>query len=63
VDRAFGREFRSGGFEHFFAASANINGGAEFEEAGGHAFTEACASASDEGALVLQKVRLEHGIK
>ena len=63
MDRAFGREFHSGVLEHFFAASANINGGAEFEEPLRHAFAEARAAAGDEDALVLQKVGIEHRIE
>src|SRR5262249_2721431 len=60
-DRAFGRKFDGGLLEDFFAASADVDGCAEFEESLGHAFTEAGASAGDEDALGFEKVWGEHG--
>ena len=47
-------------FQNFFAAAADVDGGSEFEEACGHAFAEAGASAGDEDALVVEKVGAEH---
>ena len=55
------REFGGGLFENFFAAAADVDCRAEFEEAVGHAFAEAGAAAGDEDAFVVQKIGAEHG--
>src|SRR5208337_1915068 len=60
VDGSLGREFGSGLFENFCAAAADVDRGSEFEEAFGHAFAEAGASAGDQDALRLQKIGAEH---
>ncbi len=63
VDGAFGGggEFGGGLLEDIFAATADVESGAEFEEAMSHGFAEACAAASDEDALVAEKIVVEHG--
>ena len=48
----FGGEFGCSLFKDFFAAAADVDRGAEFEEALGHAFAEAGAAAGDEDAFV-----------
>ena len=62
VDCALWGEFGCGLFEDLFAAAADVDRGSEFEEAMGHAFAEAGASAGDEDAFVFQKVGAEHRI-
>src|SRR5208282_153868 len=57
---AFGREFSGGLLENFFTAAADVDDGAEFEEALGHALAEAGAAAGDQDALVLEKIGAEH---
>jgi len=63
MDRALGGEFFRRVVEDFFAASADVDFCTEFEEAMGHAFAEAGASAGDEDALLFEKVGLEHAIE
>src|SRR5581483_7988238 len=54
-------EGRAGGLEDFFAASANVDGGAELEIALGHGAAESGAAAGDESAFSGQKRGREHG--
>ena len=61
VDYAVCGEFCLRGLQNFFAAAADVDFGAEFEEALRHAFAQAGAAASDEDAFVLQEVGIEHG--
>jgi hypothetical protein len=49
-------------FEDFFAAATDVDRGSEFEEALGHAFAKAGATAGDENALGVQEIGTEHGI-
>jgi hypothetical protein len=62
VDLALAGSSKLGGglFEDFFAASADVDGGAELEEALGHAFAQAGAAAGDQDAFVAEKVGSEH---
>jgi len=56
VDAALGAEFRGGLLENVFAATADVDGGSEFEEAMGHGLAEAGASAGDEDAFGVEKI-------
>src|SRR5262249_31358652 len=56
----FRRQLGGGLGEHLLAAAADDELGAELEEAMAHAVAEASAAASDEDALVVEQVRLEH---
>ncbi len=58
VDLTFccGGKFGSGFLEYVFAAAADVDGGAEFEEAVSHGFAEAGAAAGDEDAFVCEKI-------
>ena len=62
MDRAVGGvgEFCGSFLENFFAASADVDRGAELEKAVGHGFAEAGAAAGDQDALVVQEVVAEH---
>ncbi len=62
VDWAFGGggKFGGGFLENFFAAAADVDGGAELEEAVGHGFAESGAAAGDEDALVAEEVVAKH---
>jgi hypothetical protein len=60
VDRTSGAQFLGCGFQHLLAASADVDGGPEFEESLSHAFAEAGAAACDEDSLALKKVFVEH---
>src|SRR5215471_14857663 len=52
-----------GGVQYFLPASADVDGGPEFEEAAGHAFAGSGAAAGDEDALVQQEVLVEHNLR
>jgi len=54
--------FSGGLLEDFFAASADVDGGAEFEEALGHGLAESGAAAGDEDALGVEKVGTKHSL-
>jgi hypothetical protein len=46
--------------KYFFAAAADVQFGAQFEEAMSHAFAQAGASSGDEDAFVMEKIGLKH---
>ena len=58
VDGAFGGGGKFGGglLENVFTAAADVDRGAEFEEAVGHGFAESGAAAGDEDAFVAEKI-------
>src|SRR5260370_11920010 len=60
VDRAVDGEFGLCLLENIFAAAADIDGGAEFEEACGHGFAEAGSATGNEDALGMEKIVTKH---
>ena len=61
VDRTVRGKFGRGLFENFFAAAADVDCGAKFEEALGHGFAESSATAGDEDAFGVEEIVAEHG--